>query len=106
MWSTSSARMIPFDLLWDALRAHQLRPLKNRLVADQPVDIALRARGGYVGVRCSDGGATRESRPLALPERWELITFSASQIESDLDGCLRRVGAALIGMGGSLLNQP
>ncbi len=96
----------PFDTLWDALRAHQLRPLKNRLVADQPMDIALRARGGYVGVRCGENNAARESRPLALPERWELLTFSAAQIENDLDGCLRRVGAALLGLGGSVLNLP
>jgi hypothetical protein len=96
----------PFDTLWDALRAHNLRPLKNRLVADQPMDIALRARGGYVGVRCSETSTTRESRPLALPERWELMTFSAAQIEHDLDGCLRRVGAALITLGGSNLNLP
>ncbi len=96
----------PFDILWDALRAHQLRPLKNRLVADQPMDIALRARGGYVGVRCTDNNSARESRPLALPERWELLTFSTAQIEADLDGCLRRVGAALIGLGGSVLNLP
>ena len=96
----------PFDILWDALRAHQLRPLKNRLVADQPMDIALRARGGYVGVRCSESSAAREARPLALAERWELITFSAAHIENDLDGCLRRVGAALISLGGSVLNLP
>lgn len=96
----------PFDTLWDALRAHQLRPLKNRLVADQPMDITLRARGGYMGVRCTDTSAAHESRPLVLPERWELLTFTAAQIEADLDGCLRRVGAALIGLGGSILNQP
>ena len=96
----------PFDILWDALRAHQLRPLKNRLVADQPMDIALRARGGYVGVRCGEGSSTRESRPLALPERWEVLNFSTAQIENDLDGCLRRVGAALLGLGGSILNLP
>lgn len=96
----------PFETLWDALRAHQLRPLKNRLVADQPMDITLRARAGYVGVRCTDSSAAHESRPLVLPERWELLTFSAAQIEADLDGCLRHVGAALIGLGGSVLNQP
>jgi len=44
----------PFDTLWDALREHKLRPLKNRLVDESPVDITLRARGGYLGINCRD----------------------------------------------------
>lgn len=94
----------PFDTLWDALREHKLRPLKNRLVGDQPVDIALRARGGYLGVTC---GETRSAPPpAALPvaERWEVLRLGAPQIEQDLPGCLRQIGAALIGLGGSVLN--
>lgn len=96
----------PFDTLWGALRAHQLRPLKNRLVGDRPADITLRARGGSLAVNCSDELSAQETRPIPLPDRWELLTFSGTQIEQDLDGCLRRIGAALIRLGGSVLNQP
>jgi hypothetical protein len=95
-----------FDALWDALRDHQLRPLKNRLVGERPADITLRARGGYLGVNCSDDLSAQEARPLVLPDRWELLTFSSLQVRQDLDGCLRRIGAALIRLGGSVLNQP
>lgn len=59
-----------------------------------------------MGVRCSESSATHEARPLALAERWELITFSAAHIENDLDGCLRHVRSALISLGGSVLNLP
>ena len=93
----------PFDTLWDALREHKLRPLKNRLVGDQPVDIALRARGGYLGLTCGETGAAVS--PVARSsERWEVLRLAAPQIEEDLPGCLRQIGAALIGLGGSVLN--
>lgn len=94
----------PFDQLWGALREHNLRPLKNRLVGDAPVDITLRARNGYLGVNCREDLAAHETRPAQLPERWEVLNLSASHITRDLDGCLRRIGAALIGLGGSVLN--
>ena len=94
----------PFDQLWAALKSHNLRPLKNRLLGDYPVDITLRARGGYLGINCSDENTTKDHRPLLLPERWELLTFSSSRIESDLNGCLRQIGAKLINLGGSVLN--
>ncbi|MCL4860796.1 MAG: hypothetical protein KJZ93_15375 [Caldilineaceae bacterium] len=96
----------PVETLWQALREHRLRPLKNRLVGEQPVDIALRARGGYLGIRCLEDSATHEAAAHLLPDRWELLHFSVRQIEEDLTGCLRQVGAALIQLGGSVLNAP
>jgi len=96
----------PFEQLWDALREHGLRPLKNRLAGDWPMDIALRARGGYLGVTCSEDAIAREGRRAALPERWEILNLPASRIAQDLDGCLRQIGAALINLGGSVLNLP
>ncbi len=94
----------PFDHLWAALKEHNLRPLKNRLLGERPMDISLRARGGYLGIRCTEETGTQEIRPLALAERWELLTLSTSRIENDLHGCLRQIGAALISLGGSVLN--
>lgn len=94
----------PFDQLWGALKAHNLRPLKNRLLGEVPIDITLRARGGYLGINCRDENGAREQHPLVLPERWELMTLPTSRIESDLNGCLRQIGAALINLGGSVLN--
>jgi hypothetical protein len=96
----------PFDTLWQALREYKLRPLKNRLIGDQPVDLALRARGGYLGIQCVEGNSTREIAPPILADRWELLYLSATQIQQDLHGCLRQVGAALIQLGGSVLNLP
>ncbi len=95
----------PFETLWHALREHQLRPLKNRMVNQQPVDITLRARGGYLGIHCTEDIGTQEARPQALPERWELLHLSTARIEHDLENCLRQIGAALINLGGSVLNQ-
>jgi hypothetical protein len=95
----------PFETLWRALREHRLRPLKNRIVGEQPVDIALRARGGYLGINCREEGATQEVRPLATPDRWELLHLSTLRIQQDLPGCLRQIGAALIQLGGSVLNE-
>lgn len=94
----------PFDQLWDALREHNLRPLKNRLAGDAPMDITLRARNGYLGVNCREELSAHEARPVSLPERWEVISFAAGHIADDMDHCLRRIGAALIGLGGSVLN--
>lgn len=100
----------PFLKLWHALRANRLRPLKNRLVDDRPVDITLRARGGNLGIVCGDPapGATlaQERRLAPRAERWEVIWLSAAAIEQDLEGCLRRIGSALINLGGSVLNPP
>jgi hypothetical protein len=96
----------PFETLWQALREHGLRPLKNRLLGERPVDIALRARGGYLGICCVEESMAQE-RPLPLQaDRWELLPLSHTQITQDLDGCLRRIGAALIQLGGSMLHEP
>lgn len=96
----------PFHRLWDALRANRLRPLKNRLVDDRPLDITLRARGGNLGILCGEPPpAATQERPLRS-ERWELLWLPPRQIDDNLDGCLRQVGAALITLGGSVLNQP
>jgi hypothetical protein len=92
----------PFDHLWQALRAGRLRPLKNRLVGDRPIDIALRARGGYLGIDCSDDSLTREATPAWPTERWELLHFSPERITLDLAGCLRQIGAALLALGGTV----
>lgn len=96
----------PFEQLWDALHEHQLRPLRNRLVGERPVDIALRARSGYLGINCVEEAMTGEARPMQLSERWELLTLATAQIHQDLEGCLRQIGAALIGLGGSMLHLP
>jgi len=95
----------PFENLWQALREHRLRPLKNRLLGDQPVDITLRARGGYLAINCTDDHSAQEGRHPMLKDRWELLYFSAAQIQQDLAGCLRQVGAKLIELGGSVLNE-
>ncbi|CAN5847592.1 hypothetical protein BH10CHL1_BH10CHL1_19330 [soil metagenome] len=95
----------PFETLWHALREHQLRPLKNRIINEYPLDITLRARGGNLGIDCTDDSSTQEARPLLLPERWELLHLSTARIEQDLENCLRQIGAALINLGGSVLNQ-
>ncbi|MFN8441226.1 MAG: hypothetical protein U0175_10675 [Caldilineaceae bacterium] len=94
----------PFDQLWAALKAHNLRPLKNRLLGERPVDITLRARSGYLGINCSEENSAQEQRLSILPDRWELLTLTSHRIESDLNSCLRQIGAALIGLGGSVLN--
>lgn len=95
----------PFDTLWDALRKNKLRPLRNRLVGNRPVDIALKARGGTLGINCRDLLSMQEERPPQLPERWQLLVLSSVQIEQDLNGCLRQIGAALLNLGGSVLNS-
>ena len=95
----------PFETLWQALREHRLRPLKNRLLGEQPVDITLRARGGYLAINCSDERSAQELRQPMLADRWEVLCFSTAQIQQDLVGCLRQVGAKLIELGGSVLNE-
>jgi hypothetical protein len=109
----------PFERLWQTLRANRLRPLPNRLVDHQPVDITLRARGGFLGIRCRDeeagasvqepgqGNAATLTASPSTPrrERWELLAIAPAQIEQDLEGCLRRISAALIRLGGSDLNR-
>jgi hypothetical protein len=94
----------PFDLLWDSLREHKLRPLKNRLVGDTPVDISLRARNGMLAINCRDELAAQEQRSRLSAERWELLILPPAQVRHDLNGCLRRIGSALLGLGGSVLN--
>lgn len=93
----------PFERLWNSLREYKLRPLKNRLVGDMPIDITLRARGGYLGITCSDETQTNEQRHLPLADRWEFLSLSTMSLEQDLPGCLRQIGAALIALGGSNL---
>jgi hypothetical protein len=96
----------PFETLWHALREYRLRPLKNRLAGERPVDIALRARGGYLGINCVEEAATQEARLLGLADRWEVLQLPCGHIQQDLPGCLRQIGAALINLGGSVLNEP
>jgi hypothetical protein len=99
-----------FHKLWQALRANRLRPLKNRLCNERALDITLRARGGQVGIVCADpdlpGAVTQEAAAPRPGERWELLWLPPRRIEHELDLCLRQVGAALINLGGSVLNQP
>lgn len=92
----------PFDRLWQALRDVRLRPLPNRIVGDRPQDITLRARGGYLGIRCDEQTRAGENGPL--PVRWSFVTVAPQDIEHDINGCLRKIGAALIDLGGSDLN--
>ncbi|MCB0157478.1 MAG: hypothetical protein KDD83_05070, partial [Caldilineaceae bacterium] len=82
----------PFERLWQALRDARLRPLPNRVAGDRPLDITLRARGGYLGINCDEATGAREQRPL--PERWSFVTLAPQEIERDLPGCLRKIGAA------------
>ena len=96
----------PFQRLWQALRDNRLRPLKNRLLDDRPMDITLRARGGYLGILCHDADPAQTQEPHPRSERWEVLRLPPGQIERDMEGCLRRVGAALLQLGGSVLNQP
>jgi hypothetical protein len=96
----------PFHRLWDALKANRLRPLKNRLVDEQPVDITLRARGGNLGIVCAEQPAATAQERRPRPERWELLWLPTRRIENNLDDCLRQIGASLITLGGSVLNQP
>jgi hypothetical protein len=91
----------PFETLWHALREHRLRPLPNRIVAGEPVDITLRASGGYLGVQCRETNSAHEAPHLPLPDRWRLLHVAPSEIERDLNRCLRRIASGLISLGGS-----
>lgn len=153
----------PFDAFWQTLRANRLRPLSNRVFQQMPMDITLRARRGYVGIRwrtsetaaqptaeasspASDaespsGQASIQERAAALlatgpdngipgkgvagksgpgqsgpgvdsragegiaGQSWEVLEFTPAQVHSDPEACLRRIGAALIRLGGSDLNR-
>lgn len=95
----------PFDQLWSALREHQLRPLRNRLLDERPLDLTLRARSGYLGVNCVEDSRTQETRSRLHGERWEILNLPAARIQQDLDGCLRQIGAALLELGGSTLQR-
>jgi len=90
----------PFQTLWSALRASRLRPLPNRLAGEWPVDIALRVRNGYLGIRLDEASDMREAQEPA--DRWTILRIPESQIAVDLEGCLRAVGSALVDLGGSL----
>lgn len=96
----------PFETLWQALRENRLRPLPNRLAGEWPVDIALRARNGYVGIRCSEDETTNESRVTPSPAAWTVLSLRTSRIETDLAGCLRQIAATLIDLGGSADSMP
>ncbi|GIV78849.1 hypothetical protein FKZ61_008505 [Litorilinea aerophila] len=101
----------PFEKLWHALREYRLRPLPNRIVGERPLDITLRARGGYLGIQCTAEESAIEEvsiaavQPWPLPERWALLHLPAARIQHDLNGCLQEIGAALLQLGGSMLNQ-
>ena len=94
----------PFQALWNALRANRLRPLPNRLAGEWPVDIALRVRNGYLGIRLDETSDMREaSGPL---DRWTILRIPESRVDTDLAGCLREVAGALVDLGGSLDAKP
>lgn len=124
----------PFDAFWQTLRANRLRPLPNRVFEQQPVDVTLRARGGYLGIRWraenenriqenglatveatatvnastknqTTGHRTGDASTANPRERWELLTIAPGQFQRDPDACLQQIGAALIRLGGSDLNQ-
>jgi hypothetical protein len=96
-----------FEKLWQALHANRLRPLANRLAGEWPVDITLRVRNGYLGIRCVDEeAATQESAYTQLPPRWTLIHLNSQQIHSDLPACLRQIAGMLVNLGGALDNRP
>ena len=94
----------PFQTLWNALRANRLRPLPNRLAGNWPVDIALRVRNGHLGIQLEDANDMREAPEPA--DRWTILRIPESQIATDLEGCLRTIGAALVDLGGSLDAKP
>ena len=86
----------PFRPCGAALRANRLRPLPNRLAGHWPVDIALRVRNGYLGIRLDEPADLRETTP---PERWTVLRIPDSRIAADLPGCLRTIAAALVDLG-------
>lgn len=92
----------PFETLWNALREARLRPLANRLSGETPIDITLRARAGYVGILCREERSMDESRISPPTSPWSLLHLEPTAIRTDLGGCLRRIGAALLDLGGSV----
>jgi hypothetical protein len=96
----------PFETLWKALRENRLRPLCNRLVRDWPVDIALRARDGNVGIYCVEEDAAKEVRSIQPPPSWTLLNLSTRDILANLDACLRQIATTLIDLGGSIDSLP
>ena len=51
------------------------RPLRNRLLDERPVDLALRARGGYLGVNCVEDSRTLKARARLQGERWKILSL-------------------------------
>ncbi len=95
-----------FQSLWQALQSNRLRPLANRLAGEWPVDITLRVRNGYLGIRCVEDTTAQENRPTPLPARWTLLQISTAQIVDDLPGCLRQIASTLVSLGGALDTKP
>lgn len=95
----------PFERFWQALRVARLRPLSNRIVAGEVMDVTLQARGGYLGIRCREDRRTAEARSRVLAERWETLELEPDMLAGDLNGCLRRVARALLTLGGSDLGN-
>jgi hypothetical protein len=95
-----------FSALWQALHTNRLRPLANRLAGEWPVDIAIRVRNGYLGIRCVEEETAQESRFTQLPARWTLLSLTLEQIQTDLPGCLRSIASTLMNLGGALDTRP
>jgi hypothetical protein len=96
-----------FEKLWQALHANRLHPLANRLAGEWPVDITLRVRSGYLGIRCVDEeDAAQEMSYAQLPPRWTMIHLNIQQIHADLPACLRQIASTLINLGGALDSRP
>lgn len=91
----------PFESLWNALREAGLRPLPNRFYGDTPVDITLRARSGRVGIQCRERRGLDEPGQALSTGPWALLYLAPETIAGDLTGCLRRIGSALLDLGGS-----
>jgi hypothetical protein len=64
----------------------------------------LKARGGNLGIRCTDGQTIQDLSAPRARDRWIFLSLPVPQVEQDMNGCLRQIGAALIELGGSVLN--
>ena len=95
-----------FEALWQALHTNRLRPLANRLAGEWPVDITLRVRGGYLGICLVEDESAQEARFAVPPARWTLLDLHSDQVRTDLPGCLRRIAATLVNLGGALDSRP
>ena len=71
----------PFQTLWSALRSNRLRPLPNRLAGGWPVDMTLRVRNGYLGIRLEEANDVREA-----PEPGGSLDDTANPREPDCSG--------------------